>query len=98
MIKDLRKSIIKLIGNGDVFAEEAATGAETIRALKSKTFDCMILDLGLPDMSGFQLLKALEAEEDITIPPVIVYTGRELTLEEDGATSRICGIDHYQRG
>ena len=81
--KNLRKSIVKLMGNGDVCAEEAATGEETIRALKSKTFDCMILDLGLPDMSGFQLLKALEAEEGLTIPPVIVYTGRELTREED---------------
>jgi CheY-like chemotaxis protein len=81
--KNLRKSIIKLIGNGDVCAEEAANGEETIRALKSKTFDCMILDLGLPDMTGFQLLKALEAEESVTIPPVIVYTGRELTREED---------------
>ena len=81
--KNLRKSIIKLIGNGDVFADEAANAAETILALKSKTFDCMILDLGLPDMSGFQLLKALETEERLTIPPVIVYTGRELTREED---------------
>jgi len=81
---DLRKSIVKLIGDGDVRSEEAANGAETIRALKSKTFDCMILDLGLPDMTGFQLLKALEAEAGITIPPVIVYTGKELSREEDG--------------
>jgi CheY-like chemotaxis protein/HAMP domain-containing protein len=81
--ENLRKSIIKLIGNGDVCSEEAANGEETIRALKSKTFDCMIMDLGLPDMTGFQLLKALEAEEGVTIPPVIVYTGRELTREED---------------
>jgi PAS domain S-box-containing protein len=81
--KNLRKSIIKLMGNGDVSAEEAANGAETIQALKSKTFDCMILDLGLPDMTGFELLRALEAQENITIPPVIIYTGRELTQEED---------------
>ena len=81
--KNLRKSIIKLIGNGDVYAEEAKNGAETIRVLKSKTFDCLILDLGLPDMTGFQLLKTLEADDDITIPPVIIYTGRELTREED---------------
>jgi len=81
--ENLRKGIIKLIGNGDVCAEEAANGEETIRALKSKTFDCMILDLGLPDMTGFQLLKVLEAEEGVTIPPVIVHTGRELTREED---------------
>ncbi|MBU0992717.1 MAG: response regulator [Proteobacteria bacterium] len=80
---NLRKSIIKLIGNGDVCPEEAANGAETIRALKAKTFDCMILDLGLPDMTGFELLKMLESMEDITMPPVIVYTRRDLTREED---------------
>lgn len=80
--ENLRKSIIKLVGNGDVHAEEAVTGEETILALKSKRYDCMILDLGLPDMTGFQLLKTLEKEE-IIIPPVIVYTGRELTRGEE---------------
>jgi CheY-like chemotaxis protein len=81
--KVLRKSIVKLIGNGDVVSEEAGSGMEAIQALKSKVFDCMILDLGLPDMTGFELLRTLEAEEDFTIPPVIVYTGRDLSREEE---------------
>lgn len=81
--ESLRKSIIKLIGNGDVRSEGVATGKQAIQALKSTPFDCMILDLGLPDMTGFELLKKLEAQKDLTIPPVIVYTGRELTREED---------------
>ena len=81
--ENLRKSIIKLIGNGDVHAEQAATGTDAIQILKSKVFDCMILDLGLPDMTGFELLKALEAEEGFTMPPVIVYTGRDLSRKED---------------
>ena len=80
--ENLRKSIIKLVGNGDVHAEEAGSGKETILALKSGRYDCMILDLGLPDMTGFQLLKTLE-EEEIVIPPVIVYTGRELSRDEE---------------
>ena len=81
--KALRKSIIKLVGNGDVHSDEAGDGEETIRKLKSRTYDCMIMDLGLPDMSGFELMKKLEDMDDIVIPPVIVYTGRELTREED---------------
>jgi len=81
--ENLRKSIIKLIGNGDVHAEQAATGTDAIQILKSKVFDCMILDLGLPDMTGFELLKALEAEDGFTISPVIVYTGSDLSRKED---------------
>jgi len=79
----LRKGIIKLVGNGDVHADEAATAQESIEKLRSKKYDCMILDLGLPDMSGFELLKKLEAEEHALIPPVIVYTGKDLTREEE---------------
>jgi CheY-like chemotaxis protein/signal transduction histidine kinase/HAMP domain-containing protein len=80
---NLRKSIIRLVGDGDVHADEAATGQETIQAVRAKKYDCLILDLGLPDMTGFELLKRLEAQEDVVIPPVIVYTGRELTREEE---------------
>ncbi len=79
----LRKSIIKLVGNRDVRAGEASSGQEAIRALKSKNYACVILDLGLPDMTGFELLKLLQAQADTVIPPVIVYTGRDLTREEE---------------
>ena len=78
----LREHIVSLLANGHVRADEAHTGAEAIRAIESKEYHCMILDLGLPDISGFDLLKDLE-KKDITIPPVIVYTGRELTREEE---------------
>ena len=79
----LRKGIVRLVGNGDVRSAEASTGEETMRLLQSKIFDCMILDIGLPDMSGFELLKKLEAMEDVVVPPIVVYTGRELTREEE---------------
>ncbi len=78
----LRDSIIKLIGNGDVHCKATGSGKETLKELKANKFDCIILDLGLPDMTGFELLKKLE-ELEIDIPPIIVYTGRELTKEEE---------------
>ena len=77
-----RKGIVKLIGNGDVVCDEAATAAEAIRAFESTRYDCMILDIGLPDMSGFELLEILEGMEGVVMPPVVVYTGRELSREE----------------
>ncbi len=78
----LRKNIIKLLCDGDIHADEAPDGAATIKALQSKKYDCMILDIGLPDMTGFELLKTLE-KENITTPPIIVYTGRELSREDE---------------
>ena len=82
---NLRNGICKLIGNSDVKTDEASKGEEAIRALKSKKYDCMILDLGLPDMTGFELLKIAEADDEIVLPPVIVYTGKELSPEENMA-------------
>jgi len=80
--KNLRESVIKLIGNGDVHCSPAATGKEAIIKIETHKYDCVILDLGLPDMTGFDLLKTLE-ERKIVIPPVIVYTGKELSKEEE---------------
>lgn len=84
----LRKSIVKLIGNGDVHTDEAADGAGALKALKSKHYDCVILDLGLPDMTGFELLKTLEADEEAFLPPIIVHTGQDLTREEEAELRR----------
>ena len=79
----MRKNIVKLIGNGDVHTDETTTGKETIEKLKSGKYDCMILDLGLPDMTGIELLEIVAKFEDIAIPPVIIYTAREITREDD---------------
>lgn len=81
----LRHEVVALIGNGDVKITQAASGQEALDALKAQPYDCMVLDLGLPDMSGFELLELLEKEPSVKVPPVIVYTGRELTKEEDMA-------------
>ncbi len=78
-----RMAIRKLIGNNDVVTDEARTGKEALKALAKKDYDCMILDLGLPDMSGFDLLEGIKKIPDRTIPPIVVYTGRDLTLEQE---------------
>jgi CheY-like chemotaxis protein/signal transduction histidine kinase/CHASE3 domain sensor protein len=80
---DLRKGIHKLLSDLEVKVTEAETGQQAIEAIRRQTFDCMILDLGLADMSGFDLLKLLEKEQKSMVPPVIVYTGKELTREEE---------------
>lgn len=79
---DSRKSIRKLIGNGDVQSFEAATGKQAIEIFSREHIDCIVLDIGLPDISGFELIhKLIEVKKGM--PPVIVYTGRDLTKEED---------------
>jgi CheY-like chemotaxis protein/signal transduction histidine kinase len=84
----LRQGIIALIGNGDVRSDEAGSGAEALQAIRSKRYDCMILDLGLPDMNGMELLRIFEKEAGEVLPPVIVYTGRELTHEQESELRR----------
>ncbi|MDP2089335.1 MAG: response regulator [Flavobacteriaceae bacterium] len=78
-----RKAMCKLIGNGDVKCFEAGTGKEALTIYKENRFDCIVLDLGLPDMSGFELIHKLENVKDHNIPPIIIYTGKELTKEEN---------------
>ena len=80
----LAQEIAKLIGNGDVQSTTAGSGAEVINLFKQTQFDCMVLDIGLPDMSGFELLDQLKNIKGCEIPPIIIYTGRDLTkLEEE---------------
>ncbi|MCA9520616.1 MAG: response regulator, partial [Myxococcales bacterium] len=79
----LRGGIVELISDRDVRADEAATGAEALRLLAENVYDCVVLDLGLPDMDGTELLRALESKRDVAIPPVIVYTGRALDHDEE---------------
>jgi len=77
-----RTAIKKLIGNGDVKITEVANGHDAFQSLISGIFDCIILDLTLPDISGFELLEKLALEKNFQIPPVIIYTGKDLTREE----------------
>ena len=79
----LRRGLVDLIADSDVQVVEAASGGQTIEALRSTSFDCVVLDLGLPDMDGTELLKTLEADQEVAVPPVIVHTGRDISREEE---------------
>lgn len=76
-------SLRKLIGTHDVETVGAQSAAECLECLKTATFDCMVLDLSLPDASGYSLLETLSREDTYSFPPVIVYTGRELSVDEE---------------
>ncbi len=60
----LRENIIQVIGNDDVHADQAGSAAEAMAALRAKQYDCMILDLGLPDMNGLDMLRHLKEKGD----------------------------------
>ncbi|MCP4115020.1 MAG: response regulator [Desulfobacteraceae bacterium] len=85
---ELRKSILKLLTTHDINAVAVGTGVEAIELLKKKRFDCMILDLGLPDISGFELLDRINSDHSLETTPVIIYTGRELSQEENEKLER----------
>lgn len=81
--KNQRNSIMELIGDMDLIFKAVSTGTEAIEELKVNSFDCMILDLGLSDTSGFDLLKHIKQEDETSDVKVIVYTGRALTSKEE---------------
>ncbi|MGB9397669.1 MAG: response regulator, partial [Pseudolabrys sp.] len=76
-------SISELLGYDDVEIETAGTGRDALAALRRHPADCVVLDLRLPDMSGFEVLEQLGADETLSEVPVVVFTGRELSAEED---------------
>jgi CheY-like chemotaxis protein len=78
-----REAVARLIGSHDVETVGAGTAAECMALLKEQAFDCMVLDLSLPDASGYSLLETISREGVHPIPPVIVYTGRVLSAEEE---------------
>ncbi|RYE72451.1 MAG: response regulator, partial [Hyphomicrobiales bacterium] len=77
-----RESIVALIGNSDIHMVTAETGAAAMEALESSRFDCMVLDLTLPDVSGFDLLDRIGANERLRDLPVVIYTAKELSRKE----------------
>ena len=78
-----RESVVHLISDDDVEITAVALGEEALALLKTQIFDCMIIDLKLPDIQGNELLERMEHEELCSFPPVIVYTGRNLSREEE---------------
>jgi CheY-like chemotaxis protein/signal transduction histidine kinase/CHASE3 domain sensor protein len=78
-----RESVVALIADSDVEIAAVGSGEEALALLRAEVFDCMIIDLKLPDMQGDELLERMSAEDLCSFPPVIVYTGRNLTRAEE---------------
>jgi CheY-like chemotaxis protein/signal transduction histidine kinase/CHASE3 domain sensor protein len=78
-----RDAVGRLLLSDDVETVGVGTVAECLEQLERQTFDCMVLDLTLPDASGYDLLETLSRNEDRSFPPVIVYTGHELSADEE---------------
>lgn len=79
-----RDHIVNLISDSTVKVDAVETSREALENLSRRTYDCMIMDLSLPDMSGHELLSKLSNENSTySFPPVIVYTARDLTVEEE---------------
>ncbi|HVU18267.1 MAG TPA: HAMP domain-containing protein [Candidatus Didemnitutus sp.] len=77
-----RQGIVDFLQHDDIEIATAATGAEAINLMLDRPFDCCVLDLRLPDMSGFELLQRLQAESSLRDIPVVVFTGKDLSREE----------------
>jgi len=78
----VRRDTVRAVGNGNVHVHEAASGAEALAAMRGQKLDLVVLDLGLEDMQGLELLRAAAAA-GVHMPPVIVYTARDLTPAEE---------------
>ncbi|MFV3131085.1 HAMP domain-containing protein [Niveispirillum sp. KHB5.9] len=76
-------SVTELLGHDDIDISTVGTGGDALEKLRSEPIDCVVLDLKLPDMSGFEVLESISEDEDLRDVPVVVFTGRELSPDED---------------
>jgi HAMP domain-containing protein/signal transduction histidine kinase/DNA-binding response OmpR family regulator len=78
-----RNSVAELLSHEDIEIASAATGSEALEKLRHDQVDCVVLDLKLPDMSGFEVLETIRDDAELRDVPVVVFTGRELSADED---------------
>jgi CheY-like chemotaxis protein len=78
-----RESLLQLLRSDSVEITAVGDAASALEQLRKSTFDCMVLDLGLPDMSGYELLERISEDGAFSFPPVIIYTGRNLSPDEE---------------
>jgi HAMP domain-containing protein/signal transduction histidine kinase/DNA-binding response OmpR family regulator len=78
-----RSSIAALLGHDDVEIDMVATGKAALKAMRRRSYDCAVLDLRLPDMSGFEVLEHVRDDVQLSDIPVVVFTGKQLTPDED---------------
>jgi CheY-like chemotaxis protein len=76
-------SITELLGHDDLEINTTGTGNGALDAMRTTDYDCVVLDLRLPDMTGFEVLEQIKSDGTLSEVPVIVFTGRELSAEED---------------
>jgi CheY-like chemotaxis protein len=76
-------SIKELLDHSDIDIVTTDTGAGALSTLRENACDCVVLDLRLPDMSGFEVLDSIRSDDSLSNVPVVVFTGRELSVEED---------------
>jgi len=78
-----RASIVALLGHDDIEIVAVGSGREALQALHERRYDCCVVDLRLPDMSGFELLEKLRAEPGLQDIPIVVFTGKDLSAQEE---------------
>ncbi len=78
-----RQSIVELLSHDDIELTAVGNGRDALNALMDRVFDCVVLDLRMPDMTGFELLEKLQQEPALHEIPVVVFTGKELTTDEE---------------
>jgi CheY-like chemotaxis protein/signal transduction histidine kinase/CHASE3 domain sensor protein len=83
------KAVRELIGNSDVHSYPAYSGEEALKMMQEEKFDCIIIDLKLPDMSGFDLMEKIKSDAAMNKIPIIVYTGKELSKEENTLLNKL---------
>jgi CheY-like chemotaxis protein len=84
-----RQEVIDLLGDGeDVQVTAVGSSEEALSELQKSHFDCMVLDLKLPDTQGFQLLELVKTDERFSSLPVIIYTAKQLTRKEETGLRR----------
>ncbi len=81
--RNLRRAIVEVISMEGIVIKEVDSGEKALENIRQEPFDCIILDLGLPDISGLELLRRLEKEENLFVPPIVVYTGRDLSRKDE---------------
>ena len=83
-----RQHIVELLGSIDATPVSVGSGEEALAALDEQRFDCVVLDLGLPGMSGWQVIEKIRSDKSLQSIPVLVYTARELTKKEEQKLGR----------
>jgi HAMP domain-containing protein/CheY-like chemotaxis protein/signal transduction histidine kinase len=78
-----RDSIVELLDHDDISISAVATGTDALDVLDRERFDCCVVDLRLPDMSGFELLERIQRDRELRDLPIVVFTGKELSGEEE---------------